>query len=491
VTPYDPHFGGGDTPPVPPNRGPASPTAEGLEALGAFERGYTIVIIDLPSFGASGGCWENFGPEEQEDVKAAVEWTAGRPWSNGRVGMFGMSASSLATVMALASRPAGLAAAAFAAPPVDLYRTVFEHGVRRLAAHAIGPFYVALGFFPGGLYDDPAYHRAYAENLGEECLGGVLGLVDEVSQDDPESPYWRSRDRTGAAEDAGVPILVAQGFLDYNVPAPQTLDFFARYRGPKRLWVGQWAHDDPRRDVDVIGRAGYLDEFWRLMEGALEGRVTPPEPHTVIVQEADGRWRGEESWPPADAEPLTLELLPGSYLDVPDNFAGDDVNADLGADLPTSLVPLEGRGSWTFSEPLVDEIHLSGEPVVTLETSGRSPSKVVVLLYDVSADGSAFLVSRGASKLGPAGAAGFALSPQDWRLLPGHRIGVLVTGADDSYYDPTDVSLRPVTVEGGELSLPALTSPRSSFVEGERGARFDQIKKPIVIPAAMIADREA
>ncbi|MCI0581408.1 MAG: CocE/NonD family hydrolase, partial [Chloroflexi bacterium] len=301
VTPYNPHVGGGDTPPVPPNRGPASPTAGSLEAMGAFERGYTVAIVDLPSFGASGGCWENFGPEEEADVKAAVEWAAARPWSNGRVGMFGMSASSLTTVMALASQPEGLAAAAFAAPPVDLYRTVFENGVRRIAAHALGPFYLALGHFPGGLYDGLDYHRAYLDNVGSGCADESLGLIREYEPNGASS-YWQARDRTTRAAATEVPILLGQGFFDYNVPANQTLEFFRRYAGPKRLWVGQWAHDNPRGDAELMGRDGFLDELWRLMDRHLLGVDHPSEPHAVVVQEADGRWRGEASWPPPDVQ---------------------------------------------------------------------------------------------------------------------------------------------------------------------------------------------
>ncbi|MGH2728621.1 MAG: CocE/NonD family hydrolase C-terminal non-catalytic domain-containing protein, partial [Actinomycetota bacterium] len=238
-----------------------------------------------------------------------------------------------------------------------------------------------------------------------------------------------------------------------------------------------------------VGREGFVDEMMRLFDRSLKGDVVPDEPHAVIVQEAGGRWRGEDAWPPPDSTPFTMPLLGGNYLDAPGNFSGDDIGVDFPTDFPTGSTPLEGRGSWTFTQPLPYDVHLSGAPGLTLETDGRSPSKVVALLYDVAPDGSALMISRGASKLGPTGNVGFELSMQDWRVAQGHRLGLLLTGADDLWYDPTDTSLRPIHAIAGALSLPALRIARTSFIDGERGTRWGEIKHPISVGLSTITRR--
>ena len=56
----------------------------------AVERGYAVVVQDVRGRYASEG---DFRPYEQEgrDGYDTIEWAARQPWSNGRVGTFGLS----------------------------------------------------------------------------------------------------------------------------------------------------------------------------------------------------------------------------------------------------------------------------------------------------------------------------------------------------------------------------------------------------------------
>src|SRR5688572_10026698 len=84
ISPYLGHSGGGTA---------ADPTAEGpserfkdlFDGAKVFQRGYSVVMVDLRGSGGSSGCLDILGPGEQEDIKSAVEWAASRDWSNGRV----------------------------------------------------------------------------------------------------------------------------------------------------------------------------------------------------------------------------------------------------------------------------------------------------------------------------------------------------------------------------------------------------------------------
>ena len=83
----------------------------------AWRKGrWAYVQVDVRGFGGSGGCFEYYMPNEAQDVKVAVEWAADQEWSTGKVGMWGKSYDAAQQVLALASRPRGLAATVIQAP---------------------------------------------------------------------------------------------------------------------------------------------------------------------------------------------------------------------------------------------------------------------------------------------------------------------------------------------------------------------------------------
>ena len=70
----------------------SSPGSRGgfLDAVHAAMRGYAVVIQDVRGRHSSGGEFVPF-VDEMSDGHDSVEWVAGQPWCNGRVGMYGSS----------------------------------------------------------------------------------------------------------------------------------------------------------------------------------------------------------------------------------------------------------------------------------------------------------------------------------------------------------------------------------------------------------------
>ena len=98
VSPYLGHAGDGE-------RAPSSRFNDLFEGMKVFERGYSVVMVDLRGSGGSSGCLDILGPGEQTDIKTAIEWAAGVPWSTGRVGMYGKSYDGNTGVVGAALRP--------------------------------------------------------------------------------------------------------------------------------------------------------------------------------------------------------------------------------------------------------------------------------------------------------------------------------------------------------------------------------------------------
>jgi uncharacterized protein len=82
----------------------ASPYPRQLQNLGApmgfveagasdffVPRGYVHLIVNLRGTGGSGGVFGFFDGQERRDMYDLVEWAAQQPWSDGNVGMVGIS----------------------------------------------------------------------------------------------------------------------------------------------------------------------------------------------------------------------------------------------------------------------------------------------------------------------------------------------------------------------------------------------------------------
>jgi hypothetical protein len=83
---------------------------------------------------------------------------------------------------------------------------------------------------------------------------------------------------------------------------------------------------------------------------------------------------------------------------------------------------------------------------------------MVALLYEVDPNGGATVITRGAYRLplAPDGAqVAFDLYPQDHVVAAGNRLGLLLTAADDFWFEGS-VSGTPVDVTGGALHVPVL-----------------------------------
>jgi hypothetical protein len=176
-----------------------------------------------------------------------------------------------------------------------------------------------------------------------------------------------------------------------------------------------------------------------------------------------------------------------TYIDLAGNNAETSIPGSSGVPVDAPVPLPTGRGSWTFTPPLAEAVHISGLPHVTVDVAPLVPgAHLVSLLYDIDPDGAATFVSRGAYLVPGAGIFTFEMFPQDWRFPAGHRIGLLLTGADDWWFEPPITGL-PVTVRSGMLTLPALSDAR---VNDERPRfRPRALPAPFVVDGATISDR--
>jgi predicted acyl esterase len=414
-----------------------------LELSNALARGYTYAVVDLPGFGGSSGCGDLGGPLERAAVKRAVEWAAAQPWSSGQVALFGKSYDAWTGLMGVADRPQGLAAVVAMEPVYSPYTVDFANGVRNVRSFALPGLYAQIEAEPGTVNDSPAYQANSV--IRPQCY--AWSQANWVN-DDGSAAFWQERNLPADSVDSSVPLFVTQGLLETNTVPRGAVGYFNRLGNPgNRAWFGQFGH--VRGWESDAGRTGFVDEVMRFLDSNLMGIQRTVVDPKVSVQDSLGRYRGEASWPPADAAAFTTTLRPGSYVD-----ANDDVFANAVATIDNRDLP---HAVW-----------MAGEPHVTLTVNTLSPrTNISVRLYDVGAFNRATEVTREAYLIRNVGRSTieFDLMGQDWIFEKGHRIAVEVGMPSTNWFVPLPTGGN-VQVEAAQITLPFLTQGRTAFQGG-------------------------
>ncbi len=460
--------------------GPSDRFYDYINGTHLLDRGYTWVQVDLRGFGGSDGCLDWGGPGEQADVRSAVEWAAGQPWSTGKVGMYGKSYDAVTGLAGIVQQPRGLSAVVAQEPVYDLYRYLYMNRTRYSNSLLTPALYDAIAGTPGPAADELAYNF---NSINDTARPGcpAQNYADQQNSDHG-ADYWKPRNMIAGLRGKKTPLFLTQGLLENNTKPDGAADAFNAVAGPKRAWIGMWDHvrgnDTDANGRLLMGRKGWFDETMRFYDLYLKGQSSSVQDPRIAVETNDGKWRAESDWPPHDAFNATATLKPGSYQDDGQNNGSGDGGT-----------PPYGLGVWTFSPQFDHEVRLSGTPHATVDVDAQPNDNLYVDVYDVGPDNKATLFSRGAYLLNGAGRASFDLYDQDWVFPAGHWIGVLVTGAQADWWAQPPTGDQ-VTVKSASLSLPYLGCRRTDTIQGDPSVRLEDYMKnaPFDVDPKTISD---
>ncbi|MFO1400612.1 MAG: CocE/NonD family hydrolase [Steroidobacteraceae bacterium] len=194
---------------------------EGPDPVFWCARGVAVVVVDPRGAWLSEGDFHHHGRQEAEDCHDAIQWLAGRPWSNGRVGMTGVSYLAVVQYLAASLRPPALAAINPWEGFSDFYREFATHG----------------GIPETGFLPRAAQSTRYSLQRCEDTLANVQAhpLIDA---------FWRSKEID--LEAIVTPAYVVASWSDQGLHLRGTLEAFRRM-GSAEKWLevhGQkkWAH---------------------------------------------------------------------------------------------------------------------------------------------------------------------------------------------------------------------------------------------------------
>ncbi len=90
--------------------------------------GYVCIRVDSRGCGCSPGYIDHFSPRETKDFYNCIEWAGTLPWSNGKVGLNGISYYAINQWQVASLQPPHLAAMCIWEGAADWYRDMTHHG---------------------------------------------------------------------------------------------------------------------------------------------------------------------------------------------------------------------------------------------------------------------------------------------------------------------------------------------------------------------------
>lgn len=454
--------------------------------------GYAVILQDVRGRFASDGEYYPF-VHERKDGYDAVQWAAELPFSNGKVGLFGMSYHGYTQLAAAVEKPPALKAIA---PVMTMGNPFANVPDKKGEAAMTGQFQTwVLGSMiedqlkRKGKLDEEKF-KTYLEKLPE--LLWEFPAVDwkPMKELDPDSYYFElieNRLPTHVRKDAVVldklgnseiPALFIGGWFDALLDP--TLEMYDAYGGEKMLWIGPWTHEE------MTGRAGE-----RFFENAAESigvdRVKDPtELHIMwfdhwlkdkplkiekpvhLYLMGTGEWKAFDEWPPsASVKDLFLTSDGNSQT-----LTGDgklrkvsqttETKSGLKHD-PLDPVPIrggkvliDGYESGVFeisdiqkredvlvytSEPLTEEQLILGTVKAEIWISAPSPLvDIAVRISDVDKSGRAYCITDSFKReqvesINEPFCIEVEVGRTAYVLLKGHRLRVDITASKAPLYD--------------------------------------------------------
>jgi X-Pro dipeptidyl-peptidase len=483
-------------------------------------RGYAVALVDLAGTRGSTGCLDE-GEAEVAGATKVVEWLAGNhvgydlegnevsaDWSTGLSGMTGKSWDGTVSNGVAATGVDGLATIVPIEGISAWYHWHFHNGLR-FSGHTS---FSLTNSIQGTNSTMPGWQQRCATVRAEMSANQNNG--------DPTSEFWAKRDFIKDADNVKASVFFVHGTNDYNVKPinyGRWWDALAENDVPRKIWLAPVAHEkafDFRRDewMDTIHR--WYDHW---LHGIDNGIMDEP---MADVDHGVNDWVTYDTWPggtgtvlhlgqpdPDDPRPGTLSVGSGKQ-DPPsqgfnwarrnfDTVAANGFNAD-----PLRLV--------FMTEELTEAVRISGETTVSLKVSSAQPQATfsaylvdygtatrtnfasgggVGNLATISCFGQGTALDTGCypdvqrntrTRAHEVVARGWAsatyvtgeeaLEPgetyrvewdimtDDWVFQPGHRIGIVIAGADTEIHTIHNTPGNSVEVEltGSFVQLPVV-----------------------------------
>jgi predicted acyl esterase len=278
--------------------------------------GYVCVRVDARGTGRSPGFIDHFSPRETQDFYDCIEWAGVQPWSNGNVGLSGISYYGMNQWQVASRQPPHLAAMCVWEGASDWYRDATHHGG-------------ILSTFWANWYDMQVKTVQYGvgskgaknpntgawvcgdETLTEEQLAANRADFGDMILAHPLDDEYH-RDRSGHWDKITTPLLSTGNWGGQGLHLRGNVEGYLR-AGSQQKWLEMHGIEHWTHYYTDYGVALQKKFFGHFLLGQETGWGEQP-PVQLNIRHVDGSFeiRGEEAWPLPGTEWTRLNLMPGN-----------------------------------------------------------------------------------------------------------------------------------------------------------------------------------
>ncbi|HCU88356.1 MAG TPA: peptidase S15 [Gammaproteobacteria bacterium] len=339
--------------------------------------GYACVRVDSRGAGRSPGYIQHFSPRETQDFYDCIEWAGVQDWSNGKVGITGISYYAMNQWQVASMQPPHLAAMCSWEGAADWYRDSTHHGgmLSTFWANWYGNQVESVQF---GLGDNGPKSRATGmnvcgdvnlsqENMAANRCDFGQELRDHATIDDsyysPRLPQW---------DKIEVPLLSSGNWGGHGLHLRGNTEGYFR-SASKQKWlemhgIEHWTHfyTDYGREIQLA----FFDHFLRGIDNGWD--KTPAAILNIRHPNEKFVLRYEQDWPLPDTQWTKLHL--------------DPVKRSLSTVANTVKGTLEYdalREGVTFTMVTAEDTEITGPLAAKLHVSSSTPDADLFLIFKV------------------------------------------------------------------------------------------------------------
>ena len=292
--------------------------------------GYAYAQVAVFGTEESSGCFDYRGAGEGLGIHSAIEWLGSQEWSNGNVGLYGRSYDGATQWEAAAMGSEYLKTIVPVSGTTALHPLLYKNGSAEARSQIMH-----MNYFSSTV----DYNQDDLDNVCPDIVEGMFaGPVTYIGGElDPYmANYYDERSHIDKAiQNWNGSVYWVQGMQDWNVDphqvfgGPPGTNWYQAYVDAGfevRGILGQWGHHHPDQmdghegvdsgyGFEALGNMTRWDwgqDLFEWFEYYLQERGPKPSLDAQI-QRNDGQWRIEETWPPLDTQPLTVQLGSCSY----------------------------------------------------------------------------------------------------------------------------------------------------------------------------------
>ena len=370
------------------------------------ERGYVVARVDIRGTGNSEGRLIPYEYSEQEhkDGEAVIDWLSKQSWSNGNVGMFGISWGGFNSIQMAMRNPPALKTIIAIDATDDLYQDDVHYidGILHLDSWEMSQD--LDNSRPGA--PDYKIDEEYFRNRFD-----TQPWMMTYKRQQRDGPFWDRAALKVRYDSIRIPTFLIGGWYDgYRDSLPRMME---NLKPPVKALIGPWSHAFPHDaypDPDIEWRQDAV----RWFDHWLRGRDTEilKEPRfTVFVRKwhppgptldmAPGEWRSEDGWPirrireqlfyPQSNHTLSQQK-PDTETHLLRNVPSNGIEASgpvmWWGDVAPDQRPTDAFSLVYDTDVLKEEIEILGLPKVQMMVAANAPhANWFVRLSDVAPDG--------------------------------------------------------------------------------------------------------